>query len=87
VGTRYGNAQVRVTVRDGRIAGIEALQLQSDDQRSVQISSSAEPILRQEALTAQSAPGDAAGPVGPDGRSPRGVIAVCPRVDSLPPRV
>jgi uncharacterized protein with FMN-binding domain len=34
---------------------IVALQLQGNDQRSVAISSSAEPILQQEALSAQSA--------------------------------
>ena len=39
----YGTAQVRVTVKDGKIVAIEALQLQGNDPRSVQISSSAEP--------------------------------------------
>jgi uncharacterized protein with FMN-binding domain len=55
VATQYGDAQVRVTVRNGKIVKIEALQLQGNDPRSLQISSSAEPILRQEALQAQSA--------------------------------
>jgi uncharacterized protein with FMN-binding domain len=55
VSTRYGSAQVRVTVKAGKIVGIEALQLQNNDQRSVQISSSAAPILQQEALTKQTA--------------------------------
>ena len=55
VGTQYGNAQVKVTVEDGRITAIQALQLQGNDPRSVMISSSAEPILQQEALAAQSA--------------------------------
>ncbi len=55
VGTQYGNAQVKVTVKDGRITAIDALQLQGNDSRSVMISSSAEPILQQEALAAQSA--------------------------------
>ena len=55
VDTRYGSAQVRVTVEDGKIAKIEALQLQGNEPRSVEISSSAEPILREEALAAQSA--------------------------------
>jgi uncharacterized protein with FMN-binding domain len=59
VGTRYGNAQVRVTVKNGRIVTIDALQLQSNDSRSVQISSSAAPILQQEALTKQTAAVDA----------------------------
>ena len=59
VDTQYGAAQVRVTVENGRITKIEALQLQADEPRSVEISSSAEPILQQEALTAQSADIDA----------------------------
>jgi uncharacterized protein with FMN-binding domain len=59
VPTPYGDAQVRVTVKDGKIAKIEALQLQGNDPRSVQISSSAEPILQQEAVTKQSADVDA----------------------------
>jgi uncharacterized protein with FMN-binding domain len=59
VATQYGNAQVRVTVKDGEIVKIQPLQLQGNDPRSVQISSSAEPILQQEALTTQSADVDA----------------------------
>jgi uncharacterized protein with FMN-binding domain len=55
VPTPYGDAEVRVTVRSGRIVEIQALELQGNDPRSVQIWSSAEPVLRQEALTAQSA--------------------------------
>ena len=57
--TQYGDAQVRVTVKTGKIVSIEAMQLQGNDPRSVAISSSAEPILRQEALAAQSANIDA----------------------------
>jgi uncharacterized protein with FMN-binding domain len=59
IDTQYGPAQVRATVRDGKIVKIEALRLQGNDPRSVQISSSAEPILQQEALTSQSADVDA----------------------------
>jgi uncharacterized protein with FMN-binding domain len=59
VATQYGNAQVRVTVKNGKIVTIEALQLQGNDPRSVQISSSAAPILQQEALAKQSADVDA----------------------------
>jgi len=59
VDTKYGAAQVRVTIRNGKIVTIEPLQLQGNDPRSVQISSSAEPILQQEALTTQSAGVDA----------------------------
>lgn len=59
VATRYGNAQVRVTVKNGKIVRIQALQLQGNDPRSVEISSSAEPVLRQEVLTRQTAGVDA----------------------------
>jgi uncharacterized protein with FMN-binding domain len=59
VSTRYGDAQVRVTVQGGKIVKIEALQLQGNDPRSQMISSSAEPTLQQEALTKQSAAIDA----------------------------
>ena len=38
--TRYGDAQVRVTVSGGKITKVEALQLQGNDPKSVQISSS-----------------------------------------------
>src|SRR3954453_18664358 len=55
INTRYGNAQVRVTIKDGKITGVEALQLQGNDPKSVQISGSAEPLLRQSALAKQSA--------------------------------
>lgn len=55
VSTQYGDAQVKVTVENGKIVAIEAVQLQGDDPRSVMISGSAAPILEQEALTAQSA--------------------------------
>ncbi len=59
ISTQYGNAQVRVTIEKGRITNIEALQLQGNDPKSVQISSSAEPALRQSALARQSAAIDA----------------------------
>ena len=59
IATRYGNAQVRVTVKDGKIVQIDALQLQANDPRSVQISSTAAPVLQQEALAAQTAGVDA----------------------------
>jgi uncharacterized protein with FMN-binding domain len=41
--TRYGNAQVRATVSGGKITNVEALQLQGNDPKSVQISSGAAP--------------------------------------------
>ena len=59
VSTRYGNAQVRVTVSNGRITKVEALQLQGNDPKSVQISGGAEPVLRQEVLAKQTAAVDA----------------------------
>jgi uncharacterized protein with FMN-binding domain len=59
VDTQYGAAQVRVTVRDGRIVKVQALELQGNDPRSVQISSSAEPVLQQEVLSRQTADVDA----------------------------
>ena len=59
IDTQYGAAQVRVTVQNGKIVKLEALQLQGNDPRSLQISSSAAPILKQEALTKQSADIDA----------------------------
>jgi uncharacterized protein with FMN-binding domain len=59
IDTQYGPVQVRVTVKDGKITAIQGLVLTGNDPRSVQISSSAEPTLKQEALSAQSADIDA----------------------------
>jgi uncharacterized protein with FMN-binding domain len=59
VDTQYGSAQVRVTVKNGKIVTIDALQLQNNDPHSQQISSSAAPVLQQEALTKQTADVDA----------------------------
>ncbi len=59
IATRYGDVRVRVTVSKGKITKIQALQLTDSDPKSVQISSSAEPILKQEALSKQSANIDA----------------------------
>jgi uncharacterized protein with FMN-binding domain len=55
VSTRYGNVQLKLTIAGGKITSVEALQLPSGDPKSAQISSYAEPQLRQSALTAQSA--------------------------------
>jgi uncharacterized protein with FMN-binding domain len=55
ISTQYGNAQVRVTVANGKITTIEAVQLQSADPKSVQISGYAAPILQQSALSKQTA--------------------------------
>lgn len=59
VDTRYGPAQVRVTVKDGRITAVQAVELQGGDPRSQAISAYAEPILRQEVLSSQTAAVDA----------------------------
>jgi uncharacterized protein with FMN-binding domain len=59
VDTRYGPAQVKVTVKDGKITAVQAVELQQDDPRSQAISAYAEPILRQEVLSSQSATVDA----------------------------
>ena len=46
---------MRVTVEDGRITNVEAIELQGNDPKSVEISSSAEPALSESALTRQTA--------------------------------
>jgi uncharacterized protein with FMN-binding domain len=53
--TRYGPAQVRVTVSNGKIVKIQAVQLQNADGKSQAISSSAAPVLGQSALAKQTA--------------------------------
>jgi uncharacterized protein with FMN-binding domain len=55
VDNEYGTVQVQVTLQGTKITDIVALQMPSSHQRSIEISSAAEPILRQEALQAQSA--------------------------------
>ena len=55
VSTRYGNVQLKVTISGGKITDIQAVQLPAQDPKSSQISSYAEPQLRQSALSAQSA--------------------------------
>jgi uncharacterized protein with FMN-binding domain len=52
---RYGPVQVRITVSGGHLTDVQALQLPSDRARSVRISQIAGPLLRKEALQAQSA--------------------------------
>jgi uncharacterized protein with FMN-binding domain len=52
---RYGPVQVEVTIRDGKLVDVTALQLPSDRRRSEEISTEAAPILREEALAAQGA--------------------------------
>lgn len=55
VQTRYGAVQVQITVASGTISEVTALHLTDADGRSVSISNRAAPVLRQEALAAQSA--------------------------------
>ncbi|MGV9978278.1 FMN-binding protein [Micromonospora wenchangensis] len=53
--TRWGPVQVRITVAGGRITDVTALQVPDGNFRDQQINDHAVPILRQAALTAQSA--------------------------------
>jgi uncharacterized protein with FMN-binding domain len=53
--TQFGDVQVAITVRGGRLTDVRALQLPFDHPRSQFISTQAQPLLRQEALRAQSA--------------------------------
>jgi uncharacterized protein with FMN-binding domain len=55
VQTRFGDVQVKITVTNGRVTDVKAVQLPSDRARSAEISQYVEPILRQEAISAQSA--------------------------------
>lgn len=53
--TQYGPAQVKITIRSNRITAVEPVLLPENDPRSSQISWGAEPQLKKQALTAQSA--------------------------------
>jgi uncharacterized protein with FMN-binding domain len=55
VPNRFGDVQVRVVISSGRITDVQALQLPSDRAQSAYISQVAGPMLRTEALQAQSA--------------------------------
>lgn len=55
VDNQYGTVQVQITVQGHTITDVEAVQLPSDRARSAYISQQAGPLLRQEALQAQSA--------------------------------
>ncbi|MFF1884126.1 FMN-binding protein [Pseudarthrobacter sp. NPDC058196] len=55
VQTRFGPVQVQITVANGKITDVTALQLTNTDGKSIQISNRAAPLLRSEALAAQSA--------------------------------
>lgn len=51
----YGNVQVQVTISGGNITDVQFLQYPNDRSTSVFINSQATPLLRQEAIQAQSA--------------------------------
>jgi uncharacterized protein with FMN-binding domain len=53
--TRFGDVQVEVVISGGKITDVKALHLTDQEQRSVQISNYAAPVLRQEVLASQSA--------------------------------
>jgi uncharacterized protein with FMN-binding domain len=55
VGNGYGTVRVEVTVKDGRVVDVTALEVPQNDRRSQQISSVAIPYLVQQAVKAQSA--------------------------------
>jgi uncharacterized protein with FMN-binding domain len=55
VQTQFGPVQVQVTLANGKITNVTALQLPSDRQRSAYISGIVGPMLQGEALAAQSA--------------------------------
>jgi uncharacterized protein with FMN-binding domain len=55
VSTRWGTVQVEITVEDGQLTDVAAIQLPNGDRRSAGISNQVEPMLRSQALSAQSA--------------------------------
>jgi uncharacterized protein with FMN-binding domain len=56
---RYGNTQVKVTIKDGKITEVTVLAYNDGDPRSASISQQAIPLLRQEVLSTQTAAVDA----------------------------
>jgi uncharacterized protein with FMN-binding domain len=55
VPNQYGDVQVKVTVKGSKITAVTAVALPQSDGRSLMISQQAEPMLRSQALAAQSA--------------------------------
>lgn len=51
----YGNVQVQAVIQGGRIVNVTFLQYPNDNSNSQEINSQATPLLRQEAIQAQSA--------------------------------
>ena len=56
---RYGDTQVKVTIKSGKISEVTVLAYNDGDPRSADISQQAIPLLRQEVLSKQSAAVDA----------------------------
>jgi uncharacterized protein with FMN-binding domain len=54
VPTRYGDVQVRITVSNGRVTDVTAVQMPTDRPRSAEITQDVAPILRSEVIQAQS---------------------------------
>ena len=52
---QYGDVQVKVTMSNGKVTGVETVAMNGYDNRSLSIDAQAEPLLRQAALQAQSA--------------------------------
>ncbi|WP_406830170.1 FMN-binding protein [Pedococcus sp. KACC 23699] len=55
IGTQYGDVQVQITVKGGKITASQVLQVPWNDNRDQEINSYAVPILNQEAVSSQSA--------------------------------
>ncbi|MGR6998953.1 FMN-binding protein [Yinghuangia aomiensis] len=55
IDTRYGPVQVAVTLTDGKVTGVQVLQVPSENRRDRSIAASAVPKLTKEALAAQTA--------------------------------
>jgi uncharacterized protein with FMN-binding domain len=55
VDTRFGPVQVQISVKDGRLAGVTAIQYPTESRRDQEINAYAIPALTQEALTANGA--------------------------------
>jgi uncharacterized protein with FMN-binding domain len=59
VSTRFGTTEVKVTIKNGKITEVTAVELNNADPRSYQISETAAPMLREEVLSKQTAAVDA----------------------------
>ena len=56
---QYGNVQLKVTIANGKITNVVAVQIPQNDPKSSEINAYAEPLLRHSALSVQSASVDA----------------------------